>query len=102
LVLAPFLAWYFNTQELTYLIPIAGVIIFIRALGNHFLVYAQKELLFKSIAVIEIAININRFTKINSLLGFIDIALVLFLTLSSSSSSLGHPPDITMRPLRRC
>ncbi len=53
--LIPVSVWYFETEALHQIVPVIGLNLLFGALGKHFSIYAQKDLKFKAIAIIQIA-----------------------------------------------
>ncbi|MCL5247327.1 MOP flippase family protein [Cellulophaga sp. 20_2_10] len=55
IVLSPLVASFYNELELVRLIPLSGVIILFSAIGRQYKTIFQKELLFKTMAIVDIA-----------------------------------------------
>ena len=58
IIISPFVADFYNEQELTKLIPLMGLSLIISAIGRQFKTIQQKELKFKTIAFVESFISL--------------------------------------------
>lgn len=56
LVISPYIAGYYQEQELNILIPLMGCSLLISAFGRQFKTIKQKELKFKTIAIVDISV----------------------------------------------
>lgn len=89
-LLGPIATWYFEEPQLLHVIPILGLNLIFVTIGNHFKIYAEKELKFKELAIITIVTNAIGLilSIILALAGYEIYALIFPIMLASLASSL--------------
>lgn len=58
MAIMPLIVWYFNEPELYTVIPLLGLNLIFIALGKHYGIYAEKDMKFKAITIINTGISI--------------------------------------------